>query len=157
MLDLSRIPPLKPFSWQTQDLSPWQEYLDYYGINLSQTLAINVDHHLGEMHLGGYNIAVQYFAVKDVEAKGSVLLLHGYMDHVGLYRHLLKSLLENGFNVLAYDLPGHGLSSGEPAGIADFQDYQKIMQALLAQADRALYASKADGRNTVTLTARSAA
>ncbi|WP_423811416.1 alpha/beta hydrolase, partial [Pseudomonas aeruginosa] len=41
---------------------------------------------------------------------GSLLLMHGYYDHMGLYRHVVDWALGMGFSVLACDLPGHGLS-----------------------------------------------
>jgi alpha-beta hydrolase superfamily lysophospholipase len=42
--------------------------------------------------------------------------------------------LGQGFAVIACDLPGHGLSSGERASIDDFLVYQHMLQALFEQA-----------------------
>jgi alpha-beta hydrolase superfamily lysophospholipase len=39
-----------------------------------------------------------------------------------------------GFAVLAFDLPGHGLSSGARASIGDFAEYQDVLRAVLAEA-----------------------
>ncbi|NRB37767.1 MAG: alpha/beta hydrolase [Pseudomonadales bacterium] len=140
MLDLSSIPVLPKFDWQhvcieeAQDLKPFAAYLNYYGIHFSESMAqTGVQHYLGLQALGGFDIAVHFFKVPD--AVGSVVLSHGYMDHVGLYKHLIHALLAQGLNVLAYDLPGHGLSSGERAGIANFHCYQKVLTALLQRAD----------------------
>src|SRR5699024_4012803 len=36
--------------------------------------------------------------------------------------------------VLAYDLPGHGLSSGPRAEIDDFRTYREVLEQCLAQA-----------------------
>lgn len=139
MLDLSTVPALPVFDWQDiaankqQDLSVYAGYLNYYGIHFSESLKPEkIKHHLGMQHLGGFDIAVHYFS--QPKAKGTVLLTHGYMDHIGLYKHPLKLLLEQGFNVLAYDLPGHGFSSGERAGISNFHLYQKVMSDLMSQA-----------------------
>ena len=44
------------------------------------------------------------------EPQGTLLLLHGYYDHMGLYRHVVDWALSMNFAVLACDLPGHGLS-----------------------------------------------
>ena len=63
--------------------------------------------------------------------RGSVLLIHGYLDHVGLYGHLLRWALDHDLAVLAYDLPGHGLSSGEPAFVASFEDYQAVLTGVM--------------------------
>jgi alpha-beta hydrolase superfamily lysophospholipase len=53
---------------------------------------------------------------------------------MGLYRHVVDWALDQGFVVIACDLPGHGLSSGERASIDDFSVYQDVVQALFAQA-----------------------
>ena len=42
--------------------------------------------------------------------------------------------LAMGFAVLAFDLPGHGLSSGVRASIGDFAEYQTVLRAVLAEA-----------------------
>jgi len=64
----------------------------------------------------------------------TLFVFHGYYDHMGLYRHLIEWGLEQGFAVIACDLPGHGLSSGERASIGDFAEYQATLQGLLGEA-----------------------
>jgi alpha-beta hydrolase superfamily lysophospholipase len=64
----------------------------------------------------------------------TLFLLHGYYDHMGLYRHVIEWALEQGFVVISCDLPGHGLSSGERASIDDFAVYQQALEALFEQA-----------------------
>ena len=131
MLHRSNIPALAEFEFAPQDLSVFDEYLDYYGMHFSKTLtAQNIQHQLGKKSFAGFDIAVHWFS--QTHAKGNVIVNHGYMDHSGLYRHLVQFLLQQGFNVLIYDLPGHGLSSGERAGIASFQCYQAVLKQLLA-------------------------
>ena len=66
----------------------------------------------------------------------SLLILHGYYDHVGLYRHVVEWGLRMGFAVLACDLPGHGLSSGARASINEFVEYQAVLQRLDHQQQR---------------------
>lgn len=65
-------------------------------------------------------------------ARRRALVVHGYMDHSGLYHHLIKELLARDCEVLCFDLPGHGLSSGKRASIDDFNHYQLALDALLA-------------------------
>ncbi len=67
-------------------------------------------------------------------ARGNLLLVHGYFDHSGLYGKLIAYGLARGYNVLIFDLPGHGLSSGEPAVIDDFRAYAHALQDVLAAA-----------------------
>jgi alpha-beta hydrolase superfamily lysophospholipase len=61
-------------------------------------------------------------------------VVHGYFDHLGLYRHLLARLLQN-YRVVLWDLPGHGLSSGPRATIDDFNEYGLCLQALQQHLD----------------------
>lgn len=87
---------------------------------------------LGWIPAGGRRIAVQGWWRDD--ARATVLLLHGYYDHMGLYRHVFDWALAMNFAVLSCDLPGHGLSEGEPASIGDFAEYQAVLDALLESA-----------------------
>jgi len=61
----------------------------------------------------------------------SALFVHGYMDHVGLNKHVLGELVSQGYDVVAVDLPGHGLSGGEPARIEDFADYGEAVARVI--------------------------
>jgi alpha-beta hydrolase superfamily lysophospholipase len=100
-------------------------YRRFYG--LDSPLAAQI--RLGSLPLAGYRLAVQYWL--PALPRASLLLLHGYYDHMGLYRHLIHWALQQGFAVLACDLPGHGLSSGAPARIGDFAEYRATLEALL--------------------------
>ncbi len=62
--------------------------------------------------------------------KGTVFLLHGYLEHSGIYQPIIRELLDQGFSVLTYDLPGHGLSNGSPASIQNFDHYQQVLEAV---------------------------
>ena len=129
--------PLPSFSWVNAALRlKDEEYLDYYSARFPQQQAKGMRYHFGQKGLAGCTIALHYLELPN--PKGSVVLLHGYMDHVGLYNHLIHSLLDAGYSVLAFDLPGHGLSSGEQAGIDDFSDYQKVLQELMLHAKKQL-------------------
>lgn len=63
--------------------------------------------------------------------RGTVLLLHGYLDHALVNGKTIRLLVESGYDVLAPDLPGHGLSDGEEAGIDDFGTYAEVIRSLL--------------------------
>ena len=54
---------------------------------------------------------------------GTVLIVHGYMDHIGLYGHLIRALLSRQLTVLCFDAKGHGLSAGKPCSISHFSEY----------------------------------
>jgi len=46
------------------------------------------------------------------EARGTVVLVHGFKDHSSRYRSLAVSLAEHGFAVRTFDMRGHGYSAG---------------------------------------------
>ncbi len=89
--------------------------------------------HSGYFECRGERIAAHCFTPAGPPA-GSVFLLHGYYDHVGLYQHPIRWCLEHGFTVLAWDLPGHGLSTGPRATIRSFDRYRETVEAVLQRA-----------------------
>ena len=120
-----------PLNWQSpQQISGEAlRYAQHYGIDFASH-----DKHL--LHGFGYfDAADQKIAVhawRPSNPKGTVLVCHGYFDHVGLYRHIIRHLLLRNYAVLAYDLPGHGLSSGPRAAIDDFVIYREVLSQCLA-------------------------
>lgn len=110
-------------------LSPAEQaYRQFYGF--SDTSATHS--RMGTLQAGGYQIALQAWWPE--QPRATLVLLHGYYDHVGLYRHVIEWALGMGFAVLSFDLPGHGLSSGARASIGDFAEYQTVLQAVLVEA-----------------------
>lgn len=108
------------------------EYLEFYGLDLARQQP-SVRHQLGRVSSGEYQLAVHCW--RQADARQNLLLVHGYLDHVGLYRHLIGHALARGCNVLAFDLPGHGLSSGTAAAIGSFSEYAAAIRDVLASAD----------------------
>jgi alpha-beta hydrolase superfamily lysophospholipase len=114
-LDLSRgAPVMSP---------PLKAYQQHYGLDFEDTL-LDLEHVIGFIYVDEFKIATHVF--KLTHAKGTVFLQHGYYDHVGLYSHIIKHCLQQGFNVFTYDLPGHGLSSGDRASIDSFDQYDRL-------------------------------
>lgn len=105
-----------------------KRYCRYYQIDFCNTLP-EVKHYLGSFDALGYRMAMHYYLPKTV--KGTVFIFHGYFDHVGLYGHLIKHCLEQNLAVIAYDLPGHGISSGRPTAIKSFDDYQLALKSCI--------------------------
>ncbi|UCJ17841.1 alpha/beta hydrolase [Pseudomonas sp. MM211] len=125
----SLVASLRPLA-SAAPLSPAElVYRQFYGFVPQDA----VETRLGWFEVGGYRIAAQVW--KPVAPRATLLLLHGYYDHSGLYRHVIQWGLEMGFAVLAVDLPGHGLSSGLRASINDFAEYQAVLRGALEQAD----------------------
>lgn len=107
-------------------------YLGHYGLELAG-MPLGVRHVMGALAAGGYRIAAHCWL--HPAPGGTAFVVHGYFDHVGLYGHLIRHLLGRGLNVVAFDLPGHGLSDGERVTIASFDHYVEVFEALLAAAD----------------------
>lgn len=53
-------------------------------------------------------------------ARGAVVLVHGYGEHLGRYDHVAAALTAAGWQVHALDHAGHGRSEGERVLIPDF-------------------------------------
>lgn len=104
------------------------EYLAYYGLDMRPEFPL-IRHGLGTVGSGGHRLAVHCW--EQAGAAETLMLVHGYFDHVGLYGHLVRFGLARGANVVAFDLPGHGLSSGPQAEISDFAEYRQAIVDVL--------------------------
>ena len=107
------------------------DYLAFYRLGMAAAYPA-VRFGLGTVASGEHRLALHCWECPG--ATRTLLLVHGYFDHVGLYDHLVRFGLERGANVVAFDLPGHGLSSGPKAEIQDFVEYRQaivdVMQAV---------------------------
>ena len=65
--------------------------------------------------------------------RGIVFLVHGYLSHVQDYHPLIRSLLQEGYVVVAPELPGHGLSGGIRGGIESFSRYGSMVATVIEQ------------------------
>ena len=99
------------------------DYFRHYGLEALLNDASEV--HAGFVDTGRFALWCQVWSPP--EPTGTAFVIHGYFDHLGLYRHLLSCLLAKGWRVVLWDLPGHGLSSGPRAEIEDFDDYQHCL------------------------------
>ncbi len=99
-----------------------ESYLEFYGLNF-KTGSAACD--FVPFKSNSYDLAGFIFRPK--EYKATIFVLHGFLDHCGLLKHLVGFLLEQGFAVACFDLPGHGLSSGRQADIKDFSQYSSAL------------------------------
>jgi lysophospholipase len=97
-------------------------YFKYYGLDFD---ADDVEHIFGTIESDGTKLACHIY--KPVEYKATVVLMHGYFDHCGQLNLLIEYLLEEGYAVAAFDLPGHGLSGGKQGEIEDFDQYSRAL------------------------------
>jgi lysophospholipase len=129
---------LRPIDFRTPiaDDELTRSYVAHYGLN-TERLQYPILHCLGSFGCQNFKLAGQYFAVPLEYQRGTVIVIHGYYDHVGLYSKLIHHCLAAGYSVLAFDLPGHGLSTGEPASIESFDLYSQALADYLMLASQA--------------------
>lgn len=99
-------------------------YFDYYGLSPEDEIE-GVEHLFGTFESDGQNLAAHIY--RPAEYRATVLVMHGYMNHSGQLKHIISYLLARGYAVAAYDMPGHGLSTGQRGGIDDFDKYTTAM------------------------------
>ncbi|ESK40893.1 hypothetical protein P256_00321 [Acinetobacter nectaris CIP 110549] len=107
-------------------------YQKLYGLDL-----LDCYYWQGYIQTERFKLHTQVFQPKDIESRGTIFLLHGYLEHSGIYQPIIEEILSQGFSVLTFDLPGHGLSSGSPANIENFDHYQDVLHAVYRYARNA--------------------
>lgn len=107
----------------------WQAYRRHYQLDFVHDEAVS--HFAGVLQTPGYDVVVQVW--RQPEARGTAMIVHGYYDHTGIYGSLIEFCLKQGLDVVIFDLPGHGLSSGDPAAIDSFQEYDEVFSLILQQ------------------------
>ena len=122
---------LPPFAEAGAITSLQREFCRFYEIDFS-TRQPAAAYRSGRVASGDFSLVLHRWLQPG--ARGNLLLVHGYFDHSGLFSKLIEYGLARNFNVLVFDLPGHGLSSGEQAVIDDFADYGHAVAAVLAAA-----------------------
>ncbi|MFC1476518.1 alpha/beta hydrolase [Fibrobacterota bacterium] len=95
-------------------------YFRYYGLGL------DVTHHFGTFQSQDFTLAAHVFTPE--KARGAVFLLHGYYDHSGIHKNIIRLCIEKQYAVAVFDLPGHGLSTGATASIENFSQYVKAFE-----------------------------
>jgi lysophospholipase len=100
------------------------KYFNFYGINLDP-----IPHYFGTFKVNGKKIVAHIFIPP--RAKKSIYVLHGYLLHSGNFNRFIQRMVSNQYAVAIFDLPGHGLSTGEPAHIGDFSEYTQIFEKFL--------------------------
>lgn len=99
----------------------YNQYLDFYSLYNK-----GVKNYFGIFNSTGFDIFAQVFVPQ--KSRGTAIIIHGYLDHSGNQNNLINSLIDTGYAVALFDLPGHGLSSGERTDIKDFTQYVSVFQ-----------------------------
>lgn len=111
--------------------SEGRAYQEFYPLRCAE----HIRRGLGALNLQGFSIAIHYFIPES--ATTTLVVAHGLYDHIGIYHQAIRWALEAGIAVVAFDLPGHGLSDGDEVAIDSFNIYTDILadviNAVLAQ------------------------
>ncbi len=105
-------------------------YCNFYGLDFGSSQQ-TITHSIGSITSNEFTVVCQHFQVPLAQQRGTAFLCHGYFDHAGIYNHLIEHCLRTGFSVVIFDLPGHGLSSGEVASIDSFRQYSAALMVCL--------------------------
>ncbi|HUI93337.1 MAG TPA: alpha/beta hydrolase [Chitinivibrionales bacterium] len=100
---------------------PVQDYFQFYGLDYPAAA-----HFFGTFRSGPYTLAGHVY--KPDSSRGTVFLAHGLFDHTGILKNLIALCIREKLCVAAFDLPGHGLSSGAPAAIDSFGEYKTALE-----------------------------
>ena len=122
---------LPPFAEGSSLPAGLQDYLHFYDLDFSQRYP-GAQYNAGTIQSGQFSLFTQRWLLPN--ARANLLLVHGYFDHAGIYDKLIDYGLSRGCSVLIFDLPGHGLSTGERAVIDDFADYGRAVNAVIGGA-----------------------
>jgi alpha-beta hydrolase superfamily lysophospholipase len=90
---------------------------------------------LGTIDSGGYAIGAVLLLPAGASPRGTIFAIHGYLSYSGAILGPLERLADEGWAVLAADLPGHGFSEGKRGDIGDFADYGLFAAGLPAWAE----------------------
>ena len=61
-------------------------------------------------------------------APKKVLIAHGFRSHTQRFEHLIPALIEKGYEIIAFDAPAHGLSSGKQINAIDYTEVIRLIQ-----------------------------
>jgi lysophospholipase len=114
------------------NVSELDDYLAYYHLPNRQQF----EYRVGQLEIDGQRIVCQAWSPQAPTA--TVVVVHGLYDHVGIFNKLVDYYLSRNQRVCCFDNMGHGLSSGEQAKVEDFEQYLRILNAVVS-ANKQLY------------------
>ncbi len=114
-----------------------QETLDYFRHYGADGIPGTI--RFGTVQTGELKIAAYIFEPPaGSPSKGTVYLLHGYLDHTLSNTEMIKSLVKEYYTVAAIDLPGHGFSEGPSVEIGDFSEYASAFRGFFSYTEETM-------------------
>lgn len=141
--------PARPGKPETEEEQKAVEYFNEDGLVFSENYAETMNEkvlpwireHGREISVSGAGGRPLHGVRVDTEnARGTVLILHGFTENAEKFSELIHSLAKNGYSVLAYDQRGHGYSwrDGEVTDLSlthvdSFEEYVQDLKAVCDQ------------------------
>ncbi len=107
------------------------DYFRFYDLNPT-----GAQHFFGTAVSEGQTLVVHIFLPP--EPRGTLYLMHGFLDHTGTLSKLIKAGLEHQYAVVSWDLPGHGLSSGARTDIGEFELSARQLSDIIGRSENHL-------------------
>ena len=105
------------------------KFWQYYGFTYN-----NYENSVGKLKTDLGNIAFSIFTPNKITLNTKltpILFVHGYLEHMALNKNIIEKLLDYGYVVYTFDLPGHGRSDGDRYTIEKFTDYGLVLEQIL--------------------------
>jgi len=96
----------------------------------------DVEHYFGTIRSQKQTLATHAFLPS--HPRGTLFLIHGYFDHTGTFSKLIAEGLSNRYAVVSWDLPGHGLSTGDRTDTGAFDRCAKQFVDIVQRSETAL-------------------
>lgn len=80
---------------------------------------------------GGVPLVAWRWRDPAIAGKATVVLVHGYAEHLGRYEHVIEALCRSGYSVVGMDDRGHGHSGGRRAAVRDFDAFVDDLDLLI--------------------------
>ena len=107
------------------------DYFQFYDLNPA-----GARHFFGTIVSEGQTLVVHIFLPP--EPRGTLYLMHGFLDHSGTLSKLIKEGLAHQYAVVSWDLPGHGLSSGARTDIGEFELGARQLSDIMSRSENYL-------------------
>lgn len=81
---------------------------------------------------GAGGLRICWTAHRVPNPRASLLVQHGFADHMGRYGFLIEALTAAEIDVWLFDARGHGVSGGRRGHVERFEDYHDDLRAMIA-------------------------
>lgn len=81
----------------------------------------------------GLSIFVQEWKPENMQPKASIVLVHGLGEHCARYQEFAQFFTDQGYQLLGFDLPGHGKSEGNRGHANSYDEIMALIDHFIQQ------------------------